>query len=308
MKQKSSTPTKRNRRGSSARRRIILALVPVLLLAILGVWWFGLRSEPRPNIVFISLESVRADHLGAYGYDRPTSPTLDALAREGVIYEDAHAVTSWTLTAHASMFTGLYPGAHQVTGPFDRLDDSYTTVAEALSAQGYQCAGVISGPYLKKAHNLAQGFSHYNESASALSQTLGHSRTNSADVEAGLRHFIDRLRDPRRPFFLFAYFWDPHYDYIPPSPFNRMFVTDDCEPVDVTDYETSSKVSAQCTPGELAYVRSQYDGEIRWTAPHLERFFQWLTATDLWDDTVIIVTADHGEEFFEHDGKGHKNN
>jgi len=287
---------------------VLAAGLPLAVLAIAAVWWFAGREPERPNIVLITLESVRADHLGCYGYAKPTSPAVDALAREGMLYENAHAVTSWTLPTHASLFTGLYPGAHQVVGPFDRLADGYPTLAEVLAANGYHCGGVISGPYLSKAHGLHKGFSYYNESASAESQTMGHSKSNSDEVEAALRHFVTRLRDRKRPFFLFGYFWDPHYDYIPPAPYDRLFVTGSCEPIDVRDYETGAKVTPACTPGQLEFVVSQYDGEIRWTDAHLERFFEVLKANELWDDTVVIVLADHGDEFFEHGMKGHKNN
>jgi arylsulfatase A-like enzyme len=293
---------------SSGRRRLIAPLLLILPIAIAAIYWFGMRKPPRPNIVLITLESVRADHTGCYGYDRPTTPALDALAKEGVIYEDAHAVTSWTLPTHTSLFTGLYPSAHQVTGPFSRLDDKYTTIAEILSANGYQCGGVISGPYLKRAHGLHQGFSYYNESPAAESQSKGHSKVTCEEMMPLLRHFLTRLRDQKRPMFLFAYFWDPHYDYIPPAPYNRMFVTEDCELIDVHGYETANKVTSACTPGQLAYVISQYDGEIRWTDDHLKDLFEMLKARGLWDNTAIIVLGDHGDEFFEHQWKGHKNN
>ncbi|MCK4413404.1 MAG: sulfatase [Candidatus Eisenbacteria sp.] len=278
------------------------------LIVAVAAWWFLLRTEQPPNIVLITLESVRPDHLGCGGCPQAVSPAVDALAEEAMIYDDAHAVTSWTLPTHASIFTGLYPTAHQTTGPFSRLEDNYTTLAEILSEKGYQCGAVISGPYLKTAHGLHQGFEYYNESASALSQSSAHADVTCPQMETGLRHFLTRLRDPERPFFLFAYFWDPHYDYIPPQPYDRMFVTEDCEPIDVNEYEKGGIVTSKATPGEIKYIVSQYDGEIRWTDHHLHRFFQLLKAQGLWDNTVVIVTSDHGEEFYEHDWKGHKNN
>ncbi|MBP6875202.1 MAG: sulfatase [Candidatus Eisenbacteria bacterium] len=293
--------------SSSGRRLIGLAALAVPIAAFL-VYWLAFHHPKQPNIVLITLESVRADHLGCYGYDKPTSPALDALAKEGVIYENAQAVTSWTLTAHASIFTGLYPDAHQVTGPFSRLDDKYTTITEALANAGYYCAGVISGPYLSRAHNVPQGFQHYNENPSAESQSLSHSKVTGREMEAGLRHVINVLRDRKKPMFLFAYFWDPHYDYIPPAPYDHMFVTPDCQPIDIRKYESSGRIHPGMAPGELAYVKSQYDGEIRWTDEHLGRVFDALKAQHMWDNTAIIVLADHGEEFFEHGEKGHKKN
>ena len=294
-----------------SRQRWYLWVIPIVLLvaaAAAGVWWFVLRPPKQPNIVLISLESVRADHLGCYGYERPTSPALDALAEESVVYDDAHAVTSWTLPTHASLFTGLYPNAHQVIGSLGRLDKSYTTLAEILTEYGYHCGGVISGPYLREAHGLNQGFAWYDEATSSPSQALAHTEVTCPRMEAGLQNFLTRIRERWRPFFLFAYFWDPHYDYIPPAPYDRMFVTEECESLDVTNYEQGGAVTEGITPGQLAYVISQYDGEIRWTDDHLQRFFRLLKREGLWDDTAIIVLSDHGEEFFEHHAKGHKNN
>ena len=302
-----SKPNRSKKRTRPRGRRPLTWLIPVGMVVVIAAWWFVLRPAPRPNIVLITLESVRPDHLGCYGYDRPTSPALDSLAADGMVYQNVQAVSSWTLAAHTSMFTGLYPDAHRVIGSLSRLDDRCTTLAEILTGEGYQCAGVVSGPYLKRAHGLHQGFAYYDESASANSRKLAHAKVTCPEMESGLRRFITRIRNRKQPFFLFAYFWDPHYDYIPPEPFNRTFVTEDCEPIDIAHYEVTPTVSAQSTPGELAYVVSQYDGEIRWTDQHLARFFQLLKASGLWENTAIIVTADHGEDFFEHGQKGHKN-
>ena len=110
-------------------------------------------GDERPPVVLITIESLRTDHVGLYGgasRTRPEeaiTPSLDALADEGIVYERAHSVTSWTLSAHASLFTGLYPTAHQTREPLARLGDDYVTLAERLAAQGYQTGAVVSGPY-----------------------------------------------------------------------------------------------------------------------------------------------------------------
>jgi arylsulfatase A-like enzyme len=275
-------------------------------------------EEPRPpdgpNVVLITLESLRTDHVGAYeGASRsrpevPVTPAIDAFARQATLYEDAHAVTSWTLPSHASLFTGLYPTAHQTDGPIDRLDDSYPTLAETLAERGYQTAGVVSGPYLRRTHNLQQGFQLYDDSISSLTNALAHSDVTSPRVEAALRRFIDEERDPERPFLLFAYFWDPHFDFLPPTPYDQMFVGPDCEPIDVTAFDRSPAIHSGMRPGQLAYLLSQYAGELRWTDDHVGRFLRLLADRGLWDDTLVILTADHGEEFFDHGAKGHKNN
>jgi arylsulfatase A-like enzyme len=263
--------------------------------------------ESPPHIVLITVESLRPDHVGFQGGPRDTTPHLDRLAAESVVYEDAHSVTSWTLSAHASLFTGLYPDAHQTVRPLDRLGDAYRTLAEELSDAGYDTAGVVSGPYLRRAHNLNQGFARWNEAAASQEHQDAHGDVTNPTMLEGLERALSE-RDPERPLFLFAYFWDPHYDYVPPAPYDSMFVGPDDVPVPMQGYGRDGRVHAGSPPQALSYVLSQYDGEIRWTDETLGAFFAKLREAGLWDDTLLIVTADHGEEFFEHGWKGHKNN
>ncbi len=267
-----------------------------------------------PNVVLITVESLRTDHVGVYGGksrsrpETPLTPNLDALGQEAVVYDDAHSVTSWTLASHASLFTGLYPSTHQTIHATDKLGDAYETLAERLAGRGYETAGVISGPYLRRAHNLSQGFTHYYDEMASPTHVQAHSDVTNPRMEAAMRHVIEHETDPSRPFFLFAYFWDSHYDYLPPQPFDSMFTGPDCEQIEVRNFETTQVVNPNITPGQLAYVLSQYAGEVRATDETLGRFFQLLKDKGLWDDTVIIITADHGDEFFDHGEKGHFNN
>jgi arylsulfatase A-like enzyme len=290
----------------SSRRRLGTALA---LVSGLGFAGCGEAPRPpaRPHIVLITVESLRPDHVRHYQGQRDTTPNLDAFAREAMIYEDAHAVTSWTLASHASLFTGLYPSAHGAVEPRSQLGDDASTLAELLAAKGYQTAGFATGPYLARSHNLDQGFEYYDDSPATVgSQGAAHDDVTNPQLESAIRRFLERDRDPARPLFLFAYFWDPHYDYIPPAPYDTMFVSETAERVDVRGYESSSFVTAKMPPAQLEYVVSQYDGEIRWTDEYLGRLFRLLREQKLWDDSVVIVTSDHGEEFFDHGQKGHK--
>ena len=286
-------------------RRTVFLLPPVLMAA-LAVWGCD-RPRRLPNVVLVSIESLRPDHLGVYGGPRPTTPHLDAFAADAIVYENAHSVTSWTLAAHASLFTGLYPRAHQAEGPLDTLGDAYVTLAEMLRDHGYQTAGVASGPYLRREFKLTQGFEYYDDAPASLDDRAAHGDVTNPKLLAAIERFLRDARDPRRPLFLFAYFWDPHYDYIPPPPYDALFVSPGSIPCDVTNYIVSGAVSASSPSGALEYVRAQYDGELRWTDEHLGRLFALLKEYDLWDDTIVVVTSDHGEEFFEHGAKGHKN-
>jgi choline-sulfatase len=272
------------------------------------------RAPPPPNLLLITLESLRTDHVGAYGGasrtrpERPITPNLDEFAAGAVRFDDAHAVSSWTLTAHASLFTGLYPSGHRAEAPLDRLSDSYPTLAEALADAGYQTAGVVSGPYLRRAHNLSQGFELWDDGISSLTATLAHDDVTNPGMEAAITRFLESERDPARPFFLFAYFWDPHYDYLPPPPYDSEFVPPGAERMNLEHFETNPAIYPGMPPGQFAYILAQYAGEIRATDECLGRLFRLLRSQGLWDDTAILITADHGEEFFEHGEKGHKNN
>lgn len=291
-------------------RQTIFAAVVVSLLAP------GCKEEshpaahhaPPPNVLLITIESLRAKHLGCYGYPRDTTPNIDALASEATLFEDAQSVTSWTLTAHASLFTGLYPSAHHVTRPKDRLNDTYRTLAEILSERGYQTAAVVSGPYLRKAHNLTQGFDYYDDNPITPPDQAASRDVTNPRMETAMIRFLRERRDAKRPFFLFAYYWDPHHDYIPPEPYNKMFVPPDAEPIQKVKFNPFFKLGKQIDEAQLKYVIAQYDGEIRCTDDYLGKVWALLRELGLWDNTAIILTADHGEEFYEHGRNAHKNN
>lgn len=276
----------------------------------------GAASVPpgAPDIVILTLESLRTDHVGAYGGrspgrpEVPITPEIDAFATRATVYEDAHSVTSWTLASHASLFTGLYPAGHRTDGPRDRLADSLPTLAEVLAQRGYQTAGVVSGPYLRRTHNLSQGFEHWDDSSASITNKLAHDDVTNPRMQEGLQRFLEQERDPERPFLLFGYFWDPHHDFLPPPPYDRMFVGEGASPIDLRGFDTNAAIHPGMPPEQLAYVLSQYAGEIRWTDLHVGRLFRLLQELSLWDNSVIVVTSDHGEEFFDHGEKGHKNN
>jgi arylsulfatase A-like enzyme len=131
--------------------------------------------------------------------------------------------------------------------------------------------------------------------------------TNPA-MERAIRKFLLENRDRRRPFFLFMYWWDPHYDYIPPPPYDEMFVPRGAEKITNVEFSPLTRLGTHISKPQLQYLQGEYDGEIRTTDEALGRLWALLRELDLWDNTTIIVTADHGEEFFEHGTLGHKNN
>lgn len=266
-------------------------------------------EDQRPNVIWFSIESLRADHIGCYGYERDTTPNLDALAAAATRYPDAHSVTSWTLASHATMFTGLYPTAHRVTEPDSKLSDAHTTVAEALAAAGYDTMAAVSGPYFRRAHNMQQGFARYDDSPITPADANASADVTNPAMEASITAMLRERKGANKPFFLFGYFWDPHSHYIPPPPYDTMFVPPDAEPIPwkQIQYSPAFQLGKHISKAQLLYQIAQYDGEIRCTDEVVGRILRLLHDLDLWDNTAVIITADHGEEFYDHGHNSHKN-
>jgi arylsulfatase A-like enzyme len=281
------------------------------------------NSAPQaPNIVFITLDTVRADHLSSYGYSRPTTPKLDRLARSGVLFENAISPTSWTLASHASMFTGLLP--HQHGAGYDvPMPRGARTLAEILRSRGYETAGFTSNfHYLEKGWGLARGFKTYQDNSASLRHNLAQTFVGSAIIQPVYQNLVcyddfNRLnarelnqdvfnwfrRRSTRPFFLFINYLDAHEPYLAPPPDDRRFGT---VPMSLVHrlHHASSNTSAppHFTAGERASLIAAYDNCIAYLDGQVGRLLRFLRRSPEWKNTVVIITSDHGEEF---GGHGH---
>lgn len=277
-------------------------------------------STSRPDILLVSIDSLRADHLGCYGYGRDTSPTVDRLAAEGVRFSQAVSSTSWTLPAHAALFTGLEEQAHGLTANGLRLSEAQVTAAEMFRDLEYQTAGFFAGPYLHPAFGLAQGFESYLDCMVGLNPDLPEEEIRAAAAsetgetqlgETGSRterrmaEFLSAA--DTRPAFLFVHLWDVHYDYAPPPPWDRYFDPDYAGSTDFSRVALSPAIHAGMDPADRRHLESLYDGEIRWTDSVLERLLALHGRLREGRERLVVVLSDHGEEFFEHGGKGHQN-
>lgn len=271
----------------------------------------------RPDVVLVSIDSLRADHLGAYGYARPTSPTIDRIAASGVRFDQAISTTSWTLPAHAALFTGLYDSAHGLVDNGQRMADAHVTLAEVLRDHGYHTAGFFGAPYLHPTFGLGQGFDVYQncmtpelasaESARADSfsaSSFAHADVTGPRTLAAVQTWLEDLDE--RPFFLFLHLWDVHYDYIPPREYVELFDPDYSGSIDGRNYYYSLAVHAGMPARDREHVIALYDAEIRFTDDILGRVLDALEERGRLRDAIVVVTADHGEEFFEHGFKGHQ--
>ena len=281
----------------------------LLLLPLLAFSACGKEPKERPNIVLITLDTTRADHLGCYGYERPTSPVLDALARESVVYDNAYAVSSWTMPTHASLFTGKFPSAHGAkydpngvlkltqgikdNPAWDQyranpIADDEVTLAAVLAEEGYATGGVVAGPWLKKPFRLNRGFQFYDDEN--VNSLRGRDAEDLTKVAKG---FIDRSAG--RPFFLFLNYYDAHGPFDPRWDHIREFK--DLGP----EFQSGIKKLQDGKPETLTLEEHRtcftafYDSEIAYADAYLGELFAHLRAKGLWENTWIIVTADHGE-------------
>ena len=264
--------------------------------------------------MLISIDSLRADHVGALGYQRDTTPTIDRLAAEGATFTRAISTTSWTLPAHAALLTGLPDSAHGATTVASRLTEGVTTLAEALAAAGYRTRGFFAGPFLEPGFGFAQGFDEYLDCTSygtgrpdvpiGKRHSASHKDRTNPMVLRNVLHELEELDG--RPFFFFVHMWDVHYDLIPPPPYDTMFFPDYSGSFDGRAFRHNPEFRPGMDADDLAHTIALYDGEVRYTDDTIGRIVDTLDAMGVLADTLIVITSDHGDEFLEHDGKGHR--
>lgn len=283
------------------------------------------RSEPPVpagaawNVVLISLDTLRADHMTCYGYARRTTPNLDGLAARGVVFENAIAASSWTVPSHMSLFTGLYPSAHGVESVRLALDRKAVTLAEALRARGWKTAAFVSGPSLNGQMGFSRGFETYDDFTVTLSHEanlLGYNDVENMSINQIVTNpIITRLatdwlrKNAGTRFFLFLHYWDVHHDYIPPAPYDRAFDPGYVGSVDGRNIGGRQKQWERdgLAPADLAHLAALYDGEIAHTDAHVGAVLRVLEETRLTERTLVIIVSDHGEAFMEHGRLNHGN-
>ena len=262
-------------------------------------------APARPNVLIITLDTTRADHLGCYGYERETSPNLDRLAAESTLYTHVVSTSSWTLPSHASLFTGKFTTSHGarydpegplkltsgIEGPEDwdhyrarGLATGEVTLAGVLSDAGWRTGAVVAGPWMKQVFGLGAGFEHYDdEQVHSVTGRLASEVTDAA---------LSWLSRPdERPFFLFLNYYDPHSPFQAPPPYTFKFMP-----------------PQRHTQRGLANSKNWvdlYDAEILYTDEHVGRLLDELRRTGDFEGTLIVVTADHGELFGEQGHWGH---
>lgn len=245
---------------------------------------------PR-NLLLISIDTLRADHLGLYGYERDTSPTLDRLGRNGVTFTRAMAQAPNTPPSQMSMLTSLYYSVHGFTGNGDRLPEWRVTLAEMLREHGFATWGFVDGGYMRGRFGFGQGFDRFEDQ-----------RRGIAGIVERVERWLDRVPLPQR-FFLFVHCYDVHSPYAPPPPFDSLFEEQPYRgrftPTN-KNLQRAARKELQLTKDDLRHVVALYDGEIRYTDGQIGRLLDGLARRGLGDSTLVMVVSDHGEEFKEH--------
>ncbi len=235
-------------------------------------------ATPRTNVILLVEDALRADRMGIYGYARPTSPEIDLLCRRAVVFEECLAQAPWTIPSMGTILTSLYPTAHGMVAADKGLSPRLDTLAEAFSAGGYFTGAIQANPNLTPESGIAQGFNEY--------LMLGMKKPTARDprryVRAGtvntrISEWLDR--NGSRPFFLYAHYMDTHMPYVPPARFDKF------------GRDPSGRYS-----GELAYFSNEF-----------AKLFAHLETKGLLDNTIVVLTADHGEQFWEHGAARHGN-
>jgi arylsulfatase A-like enzyme len=250
----------------------------------------GIALATRPNVVLFLTDTLRADHLGAYGHAAPTSPRFDAFAREAILFEQAWAQSGWTKPAVASLFTGLTPGAHRLEAFTAILPAPIRPLARIFRDAGFRTAGFSGNPILNRRSGFNRGFRTWRdayengaEAASLVSSALGW-----LDAEQG-------------PFLLYLHTFEPHWDYRPGEEHWRPF-----RPKGPQPYPLAVALDkALGDPTAMRWLRSAYEGEIHKNDAAFGALLDGLRERGLLDSSVVVFLADHGDEFQDHGGLGH---
>jgi arylsulfatase A-like enzyme len=282
-------------------------------------------SPEQPNFVLVVIDTLRADHLGSYGYARPTTPAMDKLAARGVRFDQAISASSWTLPAMASIFTSNYPATHGADREKARLPRDLDDLATQLTEAGYRTAGFSTNPWLNRVFGFDDGFLSYHDNARL---TIGR-ETAGVRFKNLLMRWLGKIRrDPEEfpsasevtdwgerwlrgnsgePFFLYLHYMDVHHPYLPDKEHAGIF----CKKhrFDLPDHELEHRFrmkEIEWSPDLVDHMIERYDEELVATDQAIGRLTDILKELGLDDTTALIITSDHGEEFLDHGGAGHR--
>jgi arylsulfatase A-like enzyme len=275
-----------------------LLFIAIVIFAVIG---FKLsRKPPDYNVIFVCIDALRADHLGCYGYEKDTSCNIDAFAKENLFFENGYSTTAWTFPSHFSMFTSRYANRNDllIYPAVRRFSDSYVTLAEKLKSAGYKTAAFVGGGWMAKGLGYEQGFDTY----------VTYGRRFEHNQPALFRWLANHASEK---FFLFIHGFNTHRPYDAPEALKHKFINeadipDECRGITFADKQPQKFICLKTEKG-VDYMCSQYDAEIFYVDILMKRLFDELKKNNLYDNSIIIITSDHGEELLDHGKLDHVN-
>jgi len=286
------------RRTRTLHGALCSAAVTVILATIAAV---GCTPAPvSPNIVMFDLDTLRADHLGAYGYPKPTSPRLDALADRGILMRHNYAQAGWTPPSQTSLMTSLYPTVHKVRSQGQMLDPSIPMLAEILQQNGYATAGRSQ----LMGNSFARGFDEY-----AWRKGEWMDGPIDPDMPGAMQSMRDWVTEQTKPFFLFFHSFQVHVPYAPLPEYAERFIDGYDGPLldRILNRDLLAEINSgqlEVTPEDVAYIIAMCNAELAYVDEQIGQFLDWLDDNGLADNTIVVLVSDHGDEFGEHGALG----
>jgi len=282
-----------------------------------------MKQKEKPNIILIVMDAARAKNLSCYGYHRPTAPNLERFAERCVVYETAISAAGWSLPSHASMFTGLYPSRHGAHDQHKYLPHEYPTMAELLRSRGYHTLAFCYNRYVGPATGLDRGVEEFNRVVervprplrkitrkveSGVAALLGRRDSGACFINKQVKAALRRLQTDERPFFMFVHYEEPHAPYRPPREYNRYLPKGvslrEAKHVNQDRWKYFADL-ASMDEQDFEILTALYDSEITYLDTRVAQMLRWFEESGVLDRTMVIVTADHGENVGDHQMMGH---
>lgn len=270
-------------------------------------------SKPAKNVILITVSTLRADHVGCLGYGRNTTPNLDAFAKKNILFQNAFATSSWAMPSVGSIFTSRYPRQHGATHINRSLSADNCTLAQMLKDQGYYTIGFCCNPRLTGDYGFARGFDLYDDySASIILESMSVKKEDSLEINK--RRTNDLVNDAairwlknntHKPFFLFVHYYDNHWDYLPPPPYNTLFDPNYKGNLDGRQIAREPLYSNRPSERDVEHMIALYDGQVRQTDADLGEMLRAMENMGLMSNSIVIIMGDHGESFYEHGHTSH---
>ncbi|MFH0935282.1 MAG: sulfatase [Candidatus Omnitrophota bacterium] len=259
-------------------------------------------SKKKANIILLIIDCLRADHLGCYGYARDTSPHIDKLAQEGVLFSNVFSQAGYTTASIPSIFTSKFPLSHGVWLPAKhKLSDEEITLAEILKDNGYNTAAFTGGGFTSHLYGFDQGFDLYQEVEWG----------DIKEINNLVFNWLEQNQNKEKPFFLFLHCYTVHEPFNPPEPFASMYTSNyqgqfKGARLDSVLFEKIRKKPLDYNSEDIDYIISQYDGGIRYYDENIGELLKKIEGLKLFSNTIVILTSDHGQDFMEHGTISHR--